>query len=108
VLRHYLMCASAPRVKVPPVSGKSTRRPSAESSARVFVGTNANTGEQVRIPAVKVFCSGYENKGCGWIDYYPKGSVNDIKKICHHCISEESEERVQKGLGVLNSLFGGQ
>ena len=100
------MCASAPRVKVPPVSGKSTRRPSAESSARVFVGTNANTGEQVRIPAVKIFCSGYEpNYGCGWIDYYPKGGAEDTKKMCHHCIKEESDERVQKGLGVLNGLF---
>ena len=33
VLRHYLMCASAPRVKVPPVSGKSTRRPKANTMA---------------------------------------------------------------------------
>ena len=33
MLRHYLMCASAPRVKVPPVSGKSTRRPKANTMA---------------------------------------------------------------------------
>ena len=99
------MCASAPRVKVPPVSGKSTRRPSAESSARVFVGTNANTGEQVRIPAVKVFCSGYENKGCGHIDYYPEGGVEDIRQMCHHCIKEERQERNQKAFGV---FFGGK
>jgi hypothetical protein len=93
------MCASAPRVKVPPVSGKSTRRPSAVSSARVFVGTDANTGEQVRIPAVKVFCE------CLHIDYYPEGGVEDIRQMCHHCIKEERQERNQKAFGI---LFGGQ
>jgi len=93
------MCSNEHGVKVPSI------RPSVESSARVFVGTDANTGEQVRITAVQIFCSGYENKGCSHIDYYPKGSVNDIRKMCHYCITEESEERVQKAMGVLNNLF---
>jgi len=93
------MCSNEHGVKSPLVS------PSAESSARVFVGTNVNTGEQVRIPAVEICCSGYGNKGCGWIDYYPKGGAEDTLKMCNYCIKEASKERVQKAMGVLNSLF---
>jgi len=93
------MCSNEHGVKVPSI------RPSVESSARVFVGTDANTGKRVRIPAVQIFCSGYENKGCGHIDYYPVGSASDIKKMCHYCLKELSQKRTQKGLDVLNNLF---
>jgi|TARA_R100000995_G_scaffold71776_1_gene40436 hypothetical protein len=90
------MCASAPRVKVPPVSGKSTRRPKANTMASTLVECSTRSPSN---RYARVICE------CGWEELYPVESYEAQTQECHLCKKEKSEERVQKGLGVLNGLF---